>query len=118
LNPTALVFAPPSAARVSYLTLQTYYEFFKRVGLFFGPSYDLATSKFVTTNYGMRVKSPCNCWAIDVGITQTIAPEETAVTFQVTLGGLGSVGTNPFASNPFQLSPFGAVRSTGFLTGY
>lgn len=118
LNPSALVFAPPNAARVSYLTFQTYYELFKRAGLFFGPSYDLATHKFLATNYGLRLKSPCNCWAADFGLMQTIAPVQTAFTFQITLGGLGSVGTNPFGSNPFQLSPFGAVRSTGFLTGY
>jgi len=32
-----------------------------RVGLFFAPSYDIANSKMLSTEYGVRIKSPCNC---------------------------------------------------------
>jgi hypothetical protein len=85
-----------------FVTLRAYYDLIDRVGLFFAPSYDIANSKMLSTEYGVRIKSPCNCWAVDVGITKSINPSETAVQFMVTLGGIGSVGQNPFGRSPFQ----------------
>ena len=52
----------------------------------------------------MRIKSPCDCWAVDVGVTNSTNPSDTAVQFMVTLGGVGSVGQNPFGRSPFQHS--------------
>ena len=85
-----------------FVTLRAYYDLIDRVGLFFAPSYDLANSKMLSTEYGVRIKSPCNCWAVDVGVTNSINPSETQVQFMVTLGGVGSVGQNPFGRSPFQ----------------
>jgi LPS-assembly protein len=85
-----------------FITLRAYYDLIDRVGLFFAPSYDIANSKMLSTEYGVRVKSPCNCWAVDVGVSKSINPSETAVQFMVTLGGIGSVGQNPFGRGPFQ----------------
>jgi LPS-assembly protein len=85
-----------------FITLRAYYDLIDRVGLFFAPSYDLANSKMLSTEYGVRVKSPCNCWAVDVGVTESVNPSETQVQFMVTLGGIGSVGQNPFGRSPFQ----------------
>ena len=85
-----------------FVTLRAYYDLIDRVGLFFAPSYDIANSKMLSTEYGVRIKSPCNCWAVDVGITKSINPSETAVQFMLTLGGIGSVGQNPFGRSPFQ----------------
>lgn len=93
-----------------YLTLRAYYNVFDRLGVFFAPSYDVANSKLLSAEYGVRIKSPCNCWAFDVGITQSTNPSETAVQFMVTLGGIGSIGQNPFGRSPFQ-------HSTGVLSG-
>ena len=45
---------------------------------------------------------------MDLGITKSINPSDTQYQFQLTLGGIGSVGQNPFGRNPFQ-------RSTGVL---
>ena len=50
----------------------------------------------------MRLKSPCDCWAADLGITDSTNPNEVQVQFQLTLGGLGSVGRSPFGRDPFQ----------------
>ena len=91
-----------NSAYFQFVTLRAYYDLIDRVGLFFAPSYDIANSKMLSTEYGVRVKSPCNCWAVDVGITKSINPSETAVQFMVTLGGIGSVGQNPFGRSPFQ----------------
>lgn len=85
-----------------FVTLRAYYDLMDRVGLFFAPSYDIANSKMQSTEYGVRIKSPCNCWSVDVGVSKSINPSETAVQFMVTLGGIGSVGQNPFGRSPFQ----------------
>jgi LPS-assembly protein len=85
-----------------FVTLRAYYDLIDRVGLFFAPSYDIANSKMLSTEYGVRIKSPCDCWSVDVGVSKSINPSETAVQFMVTLGGIGSVGQNPFGRSPFQ----------------
>jgi lipopolysaccharide assembly outer membrane protein LptD (OstA) len=85
-----------------FVTLRAYYDLIDRVGLFFAPSYDIANSKMLSTEYGVRIKSPCDCWSVDVGLSKSINPSETAVQFMVTLGGIGSVGQNPFGRGPFQ----------------
>ena len=85
-----------------FVTLRAYYDLIDRVGLFVAPSYDIANSKELSTQYGVRIKSPCDCWSVDVGISQSINPSETAVQFMVTLGGIGSIGQNPFGRSPFQ----------------
>jgi hypothetical protein len=85
-----------------FVTLRAYYDLIDRVGLFFAPSYDIANSKMLSTEYGVRIKSPCNCWSVDVGVSKSINPSETAVQFMVTLGGIGSIGQNPFGRSPFQ----------------
>jgi len=72
------------------------------MGFYFAPSYDLVKDKLISSEYGIRFKSPCDCWSFDVGITKTINPSETQYQFQLTLGGLGSVGQSPFGKNPFQ----------------
>jgi hypothetical protein len=81
------------------------------MGLYFAPSYDLVRDKLISAEYGIRLKSPCDCWAFDIGITKTINPSETQYQFQLTLGGLGSVGQSPFSRNPFQ-------QRTGVLPNY
>jgi LPS-assembly protein len=73
-----------------------------RVGVYVAPSYDFVKHKVISAEYGLRLKSPCDCWAFDMGVTKTINPSDTSYQFQVTLGGLGSVGQSPFGRNPFQ----------------
>jgi hypothetical protein len=71
----------------------------------------------LSTEYGVRLKSPCDCWAADLGITDSTNPNEVQVQFQLTLGGLGSVGRSPFGRNPFQTQ--GLVGApTGVLPNY
>jgi LPS-assembly protein len=85
-----------------FLSVRLYYDLFNQLGVFFAPSYDIANNQLLSAEYGVRVQSPCHCWAADVGITQSINPNETAVQFMITLGGIGSVGQNPFGRSPFQ----------------
>jgi lipopolysaccharide assembly outer membrane protein LptD (OstA) len=81
---------------------RAYYELFDRLGIFYAPLYDIAGGKLLSAEYGVRIKSECNCWALDLGISDTTNPNELQFQFQVTLGGLGSVGQSPFGSNPFR----------------
>ena len=94
---------PGQSANLSqFLTARVYYDLFERMGVYFAPSYDFVKHKIISAEYGIRIKSPCDCWAFDMGITKTINPSETQYQFQLTLGGLGSVGQSPFGRNPFQ----------------
>jgi hypothetical protein len=93
------------------LVLRAYYDLFDRIGVYFAPSYDFAAHRMLSQEYGLRVKSPCDCWAADMGVTKSINPSEVAFQFQVTLGGIGSVGESPFGRNPFQ-------SRTGILPNY
>ena len=94
---------PGQSANLSqFLDARLYYDVFDRLGFYFAPSYDFVKHKLISAEYGLRLKSPCDCWALDLGITKTINPSETQYQFQATLGGLGSVGQSPFGRNPFQ----------------
>ena len=93
------------------LTARAYYELFNRVAVLFAPSYDFTTHQLLAAEYGVRIKPPCNCWAFDMGITNTVNPSETQFQFQVTLGGLGSIGKTPFVGIPFR-SRLGVLPTT------
>jgi LPS-assembly protein len=86
-----------------FLVLRAYYDLFDRLGLYFAPSYDFVAHKMLSAEYGVRLKSACDCWSFDMGITKTVNPSETQFQFQLTLGGLGSIGESPFGRNPFQM---------------
>jgi len=100
-----------------FFALRAYYDILDRIGLYFAPNYDLAASRMLSTQYGIRLKSPCDCWAFDVGITNSYNPNEVQVQVQATLGGLGSIGQSPFGRNPFAV--MGLVgHPTGVLPTY
>ncbi len=81
---------------------RAYWELFDRLGLYYQPTYSIADGRMLSAEYGVRLKSPCNCWDFDVGIVDSKNPSEVQVQVMLTLGGLGSVGRNPFGRNPFQ----------------
>lgn len=103
--------AGTNAGFSQFIVLRAYYDLFDYLGVYFAPSYDFAAHELLSAEYGIRIKSACDCWAFDTGITKTINPSETALQFQLTLGGIGSVGQSPFGRNPFQLK-------TGVLPNY
>lgn len=89
----------------NFVVLRSYYDLFDRFGVYLGPSYDLANHKLLYADYGVRIKSKCDCWSFDMGMTKTYNPSQTMFQFQLTLGGLGSIGQSPFGHNPFQIQP-------------
>jgi LPS-assembly protein len=116
-NRNATVFPATRQNASEFISGRAYTDVFDRLGIYVAPSYDIAATQMLSTEYGVRLKSPCNCWAADLGITDSYNPNEVQVQFQLTLGGLGSVGRSPFGRNPFQT--MGLVGApTGVLPRY
>ncbi len=116
-NRNSTVFLGTKRNSAEYISGRAYTDVFDRLGVYIAPSYDLAAKQLLSTEYGVRLKSPCDCWAADLGITDSINPNEVQIQFQLTLGGLGSVGKSPFGRNPFQTQ--GLVGApTGVLPRY
>jgi LPS-assembly protein len=92
--------------------IRAYYEMFDRVGLYYAPNYNLADGSLLSSEYGVRFKSVCDCWAVDLGATDTVNPNEVQFQLQITLGGIGSFGRNPFGVNPFRASSRPGVFSS------
>jgi LPS-assembly protein len=97
-----------------FMSARAYTDVFNRLGLYVAPSYDFAAGRLLSSEYGVRLKSPCDCWAADVGVISSYNPNEVQFQFQLTLGGLGSFGQSPFGRNPFQEMGL-AGSSTGVL---
>jgi LPS-assembly protein len=95
---------------VQQISGRAYYEFFDRIGLYYEPAYDIADSKLLYSEYGLRLKSKCDCWIFDVGVNDSINPSEVQIFVQLTLGGLGSIGRNPFGRNILLNNTYGANR--------
>jgi LPS-assembly protein len=102
-----------NASYNQYMTAQAYYELANRVDAIFGPAYDFTTHSLLSAEYGVRIKPPCNCWALDMGIMNTTNPSETAFQFQLTLGGIGSFGKSPFPHLPLS-SHLGVLPTTTY----
>jgi len=116
-NRNATVFPATRHNAAEYISGRAYTDVFDRLGVYIAPSYDIAAKQLLSTEYGVRLKSPCDCWAADLGITDSYNPNEVQIQFQLTLGGLGSVGRSPFGRNPFQTR--GLVGTpTGVLPNY
>ena len=99
---------------VQQISGRAYYEFFDRVGLYYEPAYDLDAGKMLYSEYGLRVKSKCDCWIFDVGLNDSINPSEVQIFVQLTLGGLGSIGRNPFGRNILLNNAYGTNRGGPF----
>jgi lipopolysaccharide assembly outer membrane protein LptD (OstA) len=107
-----LINTSKSVNSLSAVSLSTYLGLFNRAGVFFAPVYDLATSQMLSSVFGLRLKSSCDCWFADFAVNDTYYPNNTSYIFQLTLSGLGSLGSgSPFGSNPFQLMGLLPTRS-------
>ncbi len=101
--PNATLIPVSANNAISAVSMEAYVGLLKRLGVYFAPMYDISTSRLIADVLGVRIKSPCNCWLFDFAMNQSYYPRDTSFTFQITLGGLGSIGGSPFGSNPFQI---------------
>jgi LPS-assembly protein len=116
-NRRATVIPGTNKNAAEFISAIAYTELFDFMGVYFAPDYDVASNQMLQTQYGLRLKSSCDCWAADFGVTDSYNPNDVQFQFQLTLGGLGSYGQSPFGRNPFQ--QMGMVGSpTGVLPNY
>jgi LPS-assembly protein len=64
-------------------------------GFQYASRYNIVTNRFLDNHFGLRLSSTCDCWALDIGVTNRTNPQETEVRAQVTLVGLGSTVSRP-----------------------
>jgi LPS-assembly protein len=69
----------------------------------FESRYDNLAKKFLEVGGGLRIISECECWVLDVGISNRVNPNETQARVLISLVGLGQVGREPFGRT------FGAI---------
>lgn len=72
----------------------------ERVKLGYYSRYDDLEGEFIETKAGVRLLSKCNCWMFDVNYTDRINPDETKISFNITLEGLGELNQRFFS--PFK----------------
>jgi LPS-assembly protein len=63
-----------------------------RIGGVYATRYDVQANRFLENYAGIRLVSACDCWSLDLGVSDTSNPNEVQVRAQVSLVGLGSVG--------------------------
>ena len=56
--------------------------------------YDFVSDELVESGGGLRIQSSCQCWTVDLGVVNSVNPDETQFRVQVELGGLGSIGSS------------------------
>jgi lipopolysaccharide assembly outer membrane protein LptD (OstA) len=96
---------------VENLTAALYLRVGDYVGLGLRARYSLTTTQgldngkvrefgpgFQEQDYFVRLTSPCNCWAVELGVSDRLDTGDTTVRAQVALYGLGSFGQGPSAS--------------------
>jgi len=62
-------------------------------GFLYSSRYDVVANRFLDNFYGLRFLSQCDCWSLDVTVTDRTNPSELEVRAQVSLVGLGSSET-------------------------
>jgi lipopolysaccharide assembly outer membrane protein LptD (OstA) len=102
VNPKTAVLPTTTQNNSQFATIRAYSDLGDMLGVYIAPSYNFSTNQLQYAEYGARLKSACDCWSADMGLTDSFNPNEVQVQFQLTLGGLGSIGQSPFGRNPFQ----------------
>jgi len=59
-------------------------------GLLYSTRYDVVARRFLDNFVGIRLISTCDCWGLDIAVTNRTNPQEVEVRAQLTLVGLGS----------------------------
>ena len=65
---------------------------------------------FLERDYLLRIMSRCNCWILDVGVSDKFNPDERLFRVQLTLVGLGSFGRGQQNQNYAGLPGLGGLR--------
>jgi hypothetical protein len=63
-----------------------------RLGFRYASRYNIRDASFLEKHFGLRVLSACNCWSLDLGLTDKSNPNEIEFRAQLNLVGLGGAG--------------------------
>lgn len=64
----------------------------ERVGLRYSGRYNIAASRILGNFFGLSYISACDCWSVDLGVSDKSNPNEVQFQAQVSLLGFGSTG--------------------------
>lgn len=67
--------------------------------------YDDLAGDVIESKVGLRLKSACRCWVMDVDLTDQSNPDDTRFGFTLTLVGLGEISHKLFALDKDQQTP-------------
>jgi len=67
-----------------------------RIAMLYSMRYDIDAGTFLENYAGVRLLSSCNCWALNIGVTDTRNPNEVQLQAQFTLAGLGAAPSGGF----------------------
>ena len=67
-----------------------------RIAMLYAMRYDIDAGTFLENYAGVRLLSSCNCWALNIGVTDTRNPNEVQLQAQFTLAGLGAAPSGGF----------------------
>ena len=83
----------------NFRQLETGAEFkiIERLKVGYYSRYDDVSSELIESKVGLRLLSACNCWVFDVNLTDRINPDETKISFNITLVGLGELSQRFFS---------------------
>jgi len=77
----------------------------------FQTRYDSLSRRFLEIGGGLRVISDCECWVVDIGVSNRVNPNETQARVLVSLVGLGNVGREPFNRSVGTVAPTAASHN-------
>ncbi len=69
-----------------------------RIGYY--ASYDNFANEFFENRVALRLKSPCDCWSVDLGYSETLNPDKETFLLRFTFKGLGDISQNVFSRRP------------------
>jgi LPS-assembly protein len=67
-----------------------------RIAMLYAMRYDIDANSFLENYVGLRLLSSCDCWALNIGVTDTRNPNEVQLQAQFTLAGLGAAPSGGF----------------------
>lgn len=80
----------PDTSTVEQLDSGVFVRLTDRVGVRYSSRYNLAADRFLSNFFGLSYFSACDCWNIDMGISDRANPNEVQFQMQVGLLGFGS----------------------------
>ena len=71
---------------IQFAQIRAYSDVGDMLGVYIGPSYNFSARQLQEAEYGARLKSRCDCWAVDFGLTDSFNPNEVQVQFSIDPG--------------------------------